>query len=38
VHNSSNSEFERLLNYKSCFEGEEDEGYASLDNMKENYA
>ena len=37
LHDSSDSEFERLLNYKSCSEGEEEEGYASLDNMEENY-
>jgi len=38
LHDSSDSEFERLLNYKSCSEGEEEEGYASLDNIEENYA
>jgi len=38
LHDSSDSEFERLLNHKSCFEGKEEEGYTSLDNMEENYA
>jgi len=37
LHDSSDSEFERLLNYKSCSEREEEEGYASLDNIEENY-
>ena len=37
LHDNSDSEFERLLNYKSCSEGEEVKGYASLDNMEENY-
>ena len=38
LHDTSDSEFRKLLNSdKSFSEGEEEEGYASLDNMEENY-
>jgi len=39
LHDISDSEFEKLLNSdKSVSEGEEEDGYASLDNMEDNYA
>jgi len=38
LHDSSNFEFEKLLNfYKSFSDGEEEEGYALLNNTKDNY-
>ncbi|XP_068490461.1 uncharacterized protein [Phaseolus vulgaris] len=38
LHDSSDSEFEKLLNFdKSFSEGEEEEGYAPLDNIEDNY-
>jgi len=39
LHDSSDSKFERLLNFdKSLFEGEEEEQYAPLDDdIEDNY-
>jgi len=38
LHDSSDSKFEKLLNfYKSFSEVEEEEGYATLDNIEDNY-
>ncbi|XP_068503602.1 uncharacterized protein [Phaseolus vulgaris] len=38
LHDSSDSEFEKLLNFdKSFSKGEEEEGYAPLDNIEDNY-
>jgi len=38
LHDRSDTEFEKLLNFdKSFFEEEEDEGYVSLDNVENNY-
>jgi len=35
LHDNFDSEFERLLNFdKSFFEGEEEEGYASANNIE----